>query len=217
MFTGIIEEIGEVKNQTRDTFTHKLTINCKKILEDSKKGDSIAVNGVCLTIVKLGAHWFTADVSPETIKKTSLNFFNPGEKVNLERALLANGRFGGHIVSGHVDDLGEIISRQQTGNSTVFTIRIPDSLKKYCINRGSITLDGISLTIANLEDNLIKLSIIPETLKQTNLQFRKTGDKINIETDIIGKYIEKLFNPENINNKKSKIDHQFLIDKGFLT
>ncbi|MBN2739074.1 MAG: riboflavin synthase [Spirochaetales bacterium] len=216
MFTGIIEERGKIKSRSHSGATYQLSINCLKVLSDTKKGDSIAVNGVCLTVIGLGNDWFSADVSPETLTKSSLNFLNTGEVVNLERAMSANGRFGGHIVSGHVDGLGEIQSIKPLGNSMIFKIKIPGNLLKYAIKHGSISIDGISLTIADLEKDFAKLAIIPETVEQTNLRYKAAGDKVNVEMDLIGKYIERLYLFEDkAENKESKINRQFLMEKGF--
>ncbi|MDF2720559.1 MAG: RibE [Paenibacillus sp.] len=193
MFTGIIEEIGRLRRVVKQGETMVLTIEGAKVLEDVKLGDSIAVNGVCLTVVEFDGGSFGADVMPETFRKTTLHELPPGGRVNLERAMPANGRFGGHIVQGHVDVPGRIVSRKPEQNAVVFRIE-PDHLAnmKYVIPHGSITLDGISLTVVHVDERSFTVSIIPHTLAQTVLQHKQPGDRINIEYDLLGKYIDRL-------------------------
>ncbi len=192
MFTGIIEEIGNLKHITRSGQALILTIEARRILEDVKLGDSIAVNGVCLTVVRFTAASFSVDVMPETYRKTTLKDLAPGSPVNLERAMPANGRFGGHLVQGHVDSQGIIQERYDEDNAVVFRIEPTDSSKmKYMVSTGSIALDGISLTIVHAGERDFTVSIIPHTLKETILHGKHPGDKLNIECDFMGKYIER--------------------------
>ncbi len=205
MFTGIIEELGKIQSITSD----KIIIECKTVLEDTKLGDSIAVNGVCLTVVRISANSFTADISSETFKVTNLNSYKTGDFVNLERAMSANGRFGGHIVSGHIDGLGKFLS---VNKNFELSFELPSEISKYVIKKGSIAINGISLTIAGVEGNKIKLAIIPHTLENTNLKYLKSGDFVNIEVDMLSKYVEKFLS--TVDNK-SNISLEFLMENGF--
>jgi len=190
MFTGIIEEIGTVKRVDRKGETMVLAIGAAKVLEDAALGDSIAVNGVCLTVTTLARDGFTMDVMPETFRHTNLKELKPGDRVNLERAMSARGRFGGHIVQGHVDCTASITGRQPAGNAVVFTFRPHDpEVLKYMIPRGSVTLDGISLTLIAVGDDRFQVSIIPHTLRETVLGAKYPGDTVNVEADVTGKYI----------------------------
>ncbi|MEK4130045.1 riboflavin synthase [Solibacillus sp. FSL W8-0474] len=191
MFTGIIEELGTVEQIIQSTQTMELAIRASKILEDVKLGDSIAVNGVCLTVKKFTSNSFFADVMPETVKATSLQQLTVGMHVNLERAMLANGRFGGHIVSGHVDGIAIIQRKRPVANAVYVDLAMDRTLVAQCIEKGSITVDGISLTIFNMTDTLVTISLIPHTYEQTVLGYKKAGDVVNIETDLIGKYVKK--------------------------
>lgn len=208
MFTGIIEETGKIHSITSE----KIIIECGIILEDSKIGDSIAVNGACLTISDLSDKSFTADISPETVRITSLGKLRAGDYVNLERAMLANGRFGGHIVSGHVDGLGKLLAIKPCKDFYELKVELNPQQEKYVVKKGSIAINGISLTIANIEKNIITLAIIPHTLKNTNLKFLEVGDIVNIEVDMIAKYIEKFL---STSNNKSKITLEYLQEHGF--
>lgn len=193
MFTGIIEETGRLKRVARQGQALVLTIGASLVLRDVKLGDSIAVNGVCLTVIAFDSASFTADAVPETYRKTTLRLLQPQDAVNLERAMPANGRFGGHIVQGHVDTIGTIVSRKPEENAVVFRIAPDDpSGIRYVIPHGSITLDGISLTVVEVDERTFTVSIIPHTLAQTVLQHKQPGEKINIEYDLLGKYIERL-------------------------
>lgn len=193
MFTGIIEEIGRMRRIGKQGQAMVLTIEAAKVLDDVQLGDSIAINGVCLTVVEFDGSSFTVDVTPETFRKTTLGELAPGSRVNLERAMLANGRFGGHIVQGHVDTPGRIVSRKPEQNAVIFQIEPVDpSQMKYVIAHGSITLDGISLTVVNVDERSFTVSIIPHTLAQTVLQHKQPGDRLNIEYDLLGKYIDRL-------------------------
>ena len=192
MFTGIIEDIGTVKAIQRGAKSVVLTIQSDKIMKDVSLGDSIAVNGVCLTATSIGKDFFTADVMPETMNRSSLGNLKAGSPVNLERAMPADGRFGGHIVSGHIDGTGIISGIERDDNAVWYTVKTDKDILKYIVEKGSIAIDGISLTVAYVDDNEFKVSIIHHTLKQTILGFKKQGDKVNLENDIIGKYVERL-------------------------
>ena len=199
MFTGIVEELGKIQ-KIEGGSNCKLTISAKKILEDIKLGDSIAVNGICLTVVKFTSSSFTVDIMMETWKRTSLYKLNPGSPVNLERALPANGRFGGHIVSGHIDGTGEIVSIRQDGNAVWYRIKTSKNIMKFIIQKGSIAIDGISLTVAEAGNADFYVSVIPHTLSNTVLATRHPGDIVNLENDIVGKYIES-FTKKSENSK----------------
>ncbi|MGI6727571.1 MAG: riboflavin synthase [Anaerovoracaceae bacterium] len=214
MFTGIIEETGVVVNIQKGEKSCKLTITGKKIFDDIKIGDSIAVNGVCLTVSALNENSFTADVMTETIIRSSLGILKKGQRVNLERAMPAQGRFGGHIVSGHIDATGEIESLVREGNAVWVTILTNSKVLRYVVEKGSIAIDGISLTVARVGETYFKVSIIPHTGAETTLLMKKKGDLINLECDIIGKYVEKLMNPTK-EKEKSIIDMDFLQKHGF--
>lgn len=204
MFTGIVEELGKIQKITSD----KITVECKNVLEGTKLGDSIAISGVCLTVVGMTSTSFTADFSYETLKIIAP--LNSGDFVNLERAMSANGRFGGHIVSGHVDGRGRFLGKNKNNE---FQIELPEDLSKYAIKKGSITINGISLTIAGVNTNEITVAIIPHTLKNTNLKFLKSGDFVNIEVDMLAKYVEKFLS--TVNNKSS-ITMDLLQENGFI-
>ena len=208
MFTGIIEELGKIQEIT----SNKVIIECVSVLEGVKLGDSIAVNGVCLTVTGLTTTSFTADISQETFNVTSFNNLKSGSFVNLERAMKADGRFGGHIVSGHVDGLAKFIDVRKTGDFYEFKFRLSSEQEKYAIKKGSITINGISLTIADIDKDEIKLAIIPHTFENTNLKFLKIGDFVNIEVDLVAKYIEKFLSSSD---NKSRISLEFLREHGF--
>ena len=208
MFTGIVEELGKIKTITND----RIVIVCETVLSDTKLGDSIAVNGVCLTVTGINTNSFTADISPETMKITALNQLKSGDYVNLERAMKADGRFGGHIVSGHIDGRGKFISCVKVSNFYDLKIQLEDKQEKYVVQKGSISINGISLTIAEVNDNEINLAIIPHTYENTSLKTLKTGDYVNIEVDIMAKYIEKFLSTRD---NKSRISLEFLQEHGF--
>lgn len=208
MFTGIVEAKGIVKRLGKN----KIDIE-SLLIKDSKIGDSISINGVCLTITEKNKSIASFDISTQTRQKTSLGKLKIGEQVNTERALKAQDRLGGHFVTGHVDGVGKIFKITQTSEDTIFEIEIPDDLSKYIISKGSIAIDGVSLTIADIYKNRFSTSVIPHTLKVTNLSKKKKGDAVNIEVDLIGKYIEKLLSPRR---PQSKITQSFLLQHGLL-
>ncbi|HOL20595.1 MAG TPA: riboflavin synthase [Candidatus Hydrogenedens sp.] len=209
MFTGIIEEIGTIVKQTNE----KITIEAKKILSDVSIGASIAVNGVCLTVTEYTSTAFSAQLSPETRKRTTLSNLYIHQKVNLERAMSINSRFGGHIVLGHVDGIGTVQKVVDQGDFSLWYFKVPENLTKYIVPKGSIAVDGISLTVVELLQDTFSVAIIPSTKLNTNLQFLSSGDKVNLETDIIGKYIEKLLTPYR---SQSNISESFLKEHGFI-
>ena len=188
MFTGIVEEIGTINNLVNSV----LTIHAEKVLTDIKLGDSIAVNGTCLTVVNFTESKFSVDLAPETLRRTTFGDLNPGDTVNLERALSANDRFGGHMVQGHVDATGRVISIRDEGDSSIFRISNPKRLKPYLVEKGFIAIDGISLTIVKVLSSSFTLSVIPYTRINTNLRDQQIGRKVNLEVDILAKYIENL-------------------------
>ena len=199
MFTGIVEEIGKIKSFDG----RKLVVECKKVLENTKLGDSIAIDGCCQTVVDLTSNSFTADVSQETVSITTFKNFKSGQNVNLERALTPTSRIGGHIVQGHVDGKGKYL-----GN---MTFEIPKELDRYVVYKGSITVNGVSLTVAKGQNNTFSIAIIPHTLENTNLKDLKVGDFVNIETDILGRYVEKF-----LSTKDNAITEDFLKENGFM-
>lgn len=212
MFTGIIEEIGTVRRIEHGAKGARLTIQAKTVLEDTRIGDSIATNGVCLTVVSMTSDSFSADVMAESLRRSSLGTLQGGSSVNLERAMAANGRFGGHIVSGHIDGTGTIASQKREDNAVWVKIKTPAPLLRYIVEKGSIAIDGVSLTVAAVTDTDFSVSIIPHTGAQTILLGKKPGDPVNLECDVIGKYVEKLTAP----HKTGGISTNFLAENGFL-
>ena len=212
MFTGIIEEVGTIRHVQTGGTSCVLTVGATKILSDVQIGDSIAVNGTCLTVCRFDAGSFSADVMPETMRRTNLGMLAPGSKVNLERALAANGRFGGHIVSGHIDGTGQIRSLVREENAVWVTVMARPELLHYVVEKGSIAIDGISLTVAKVTKQDFAVSIIPHTGAETTLLQRKPGDIVNLECDIIAKYIEKLLG----NGGSGGITPHFLAEHGFI-
>lgn len=192
MFTGIIEEIGSVKRVSVGGKSGSIEIAAKKVLDGTKVGDSIAVNGVCLTVTSLGSSSFTADVMAETLRRSSLGSLSLGNGVNLERAMAADGRFGGHLVSGHIDGTGTISKMQKEENAVWVHIQANSEILNLIVEKGSIAIDGISLTVAGVSDSEFSVSVIPHTAKETTLLSKKAGDTVNLENDIIGKYVQKL-------------------------
>lgn len=208
MFTGIIEEIGEIKNFQHNTV---LEVSCHKILEDVKPGDSIAINGVCQTVIEFSKISFKVEVSPETLAVTNFSQLKAGMKVNLERALTPTTRMGGHIVQGHVDQTGELLKVEKLANFYNMYFETADT--KYIVKKGSITVNGISLTVADVNETCFKIAVIPHTFENTTLNGLKIGETVNIETDILGRYIEKFLSPQD---NKSKISMEFLRENGFV-
>ncbi|EXI62940.1 riboflavin synthase subunit alpha [Mannheimia granulomatis] len=215
MFTGIIEEVGSIAQIKKQGEFAVVTIKAKKILKDVHLGDSIAVNGVCLTVTSFTTEQFTADVMSETLKRTSLGELGMNSPVNLERAMAANGRFGGHIVSGHIDGTGTIAEITPADNATWYRIQTSPKLMRYIIEKGSITIDGISLTVVDTDENSFRVSIIPHTIKETNLGTKKVGSLVNLENDIVGKYIEQFLLKKEVENPASKLTVDFLKNAGF--
>lgn len=218
MFTGIVEEIGHIRRIKRGDLWIVLEVSAQKVLKDVKLGDSIAVNGTCLTVTSFTRDAFSVDVMPETLKKTSLASIGIGSPVNLERAMAAGDRFGGHFVSGHVDGTGKIVEKKPYGNAIVITIEATEDVLRYIIPKGSISIDGISLTVVDTNPSSFKVSIIPHTMKETVLQHKNPGDVVNLECDMIGKYIERfiLIRESRNSGKSTSITADFLAENGFL-
>lgn len=209
MFTGIVEETGVIRAVQRGAKSAVLTVEAKKVLEDVHVGDSIATNGVCLTVTAVRGGCFTADVMNETLRRSSLGSLTPGSRVNLERAMAANGRFGGHIVSGHIDGTGTVVSVRRDDIAVWYTIRTTPQLMRYIVEKGSIAIDGISLTVAAVETDRFSVSIIPHTVQETTLGEKRPGATVNLENDIIGKYVEKLM------QKDGGVTPELLAQNGF--
>ena len=217
MFTGIIEEVGEVKSLKIGSESSKLTIKAHKVLEKTLIGDSIATNGVCLTVTNINGNTFEADVMEETFRRSNLGNLKLGSKVNLERALTLEKRLGGHIVSGHIDGCGKVLSLIKEKNAVWVTIGADKKILKYIIEKGSIAIDGISLTVAYVDEEVFKVSIIPHTGEETTLLTKTVGESVNLECDMIGKYVEKLLGFNNKEEKKeSNITEEFLRNNGFI-
>jgi len=220
LFTGIIEEIGTLTNIRKGSSSAQLTIEASTVLEDVHLGDSIAANGVCLTVTSFTSTSYTVDVMHETLNRSSLGSLRIGSKVNLERAMKADGRFGGHIVAGHIDGTGKISNIRKDDNAIWYTIQAPPSIMRYIIEKGSITIDGISLTVAAVNSDSFQVSIIPHTASETTLSLRHIGDIVNLENDCIGKYVEKLLQPyapetSPQTSEDSGITMDFLLKNGF--
>ncbi len=212
MFTGIVEDLGKVKAIKSGSYSMQLTIESKKILEDVHLGDSIAVNGVCLTVISFSSDQFTVEVMPETVKATNIQSLQNGQYVNLERAMPAYGRFGGHFVSGHVDGTGIILKKRKFDNAVYVDIGISKELSKFCMLKGSVTIDGISLTIFDVKPTQLTVSLIPHTYDQTILGIKKEHDVVNIENDLLGKYV---INHLERKQEDSTITLDFLRENGF--
>ena len=216
MFTGIIEEVGVVKSIRMGAQSAVITIQAEKVMEDIHVGDSIATNGVCLTVTSFDKNSYSVDVMHETLRRTNLGTLKSGSRVNLDRAMAADGRFGGHIVAGHVDDPGTITSMEKDDNAIWITIRTTPAVLKYIVEKGSIAIDGISLTVARVDDKSFAVSVIPHTGANTTLLEKKPGDTVNLETDMVGKYVEKLLRYEESKEKpQSGITMDFLKSHGF--
>ena len=213
MFTGIIEEIGAVRRIERGAKGARLTIAAKTVLEGTRIGDSIATNGVCLTVTDLTSDSFSADVMAESLRRSGLGALQTGSPVNLERAMPLDGRFGGHIVSGHIDGTGTLASLRREDNAVWLTVRAAPSLLRYIVEKGSVAIDGVSLTVAAVDGTGFSVSIIPHTGAQTILLGKKPGDTVNLECDVIGKYVEKLLGPYG--QAQGGITMEFLAQNGF--
>ena len=211
MFTGIIEELGKVDS----IGSGRLSILASKVLEDVQLGDSIAVNGICLTVTSFDRKHFTADVMPETIRRTALRELKKGSPVNLERALTLSSRLGGHIVSGHIDGTGEVESFTNEGNAVLLKVQAASEILRYIVEKGSVALDGISLTVTAVTDKDFTVSLIPHTREVTNLHTKQKGSPINIETDVLGKYVEKLLRGREASKKTGGLTREFLLQNGF--
>ena len=218
MFTGIIEGLGTITKIRSSGQGKRLTIEADYPLDHAKIGDSIAVSGACLTAVMIEGKSFEVDMSPETLSKTTFGKAKIGDRVNLERALCLSDRIDGHLVSGHIDGIGSVKNIKTLGNAIIITFEVPESLSRYMIRKGSVAVDGISLTINNCDHGSFEVSIIPHTAKLTSMGFKKIGHHVNIETDMIGKYVERFMRNDNEEQKarKSSIDKQFLAKSGFL-
>lgn len=212
MFTGIIEDLGVVESVKMGRQSMELTIRSEKIVEDVHLGDSIAVNGICLTVTSFTKNTFTVDVMPETVKASSIQLLKSGSPVNLERAMSAQGRFGGHFVSGHIDGVGTIVKKERQENAVYFTIQLEEGLSRYCIPRGSVAIDGTSLTIFSIAGNLLTISLIPLTFQDTIIGQKNVGDVVNIENDMIGKYIVQQLQTDK---PKQTLTQSFLAENGF--
>lgn len=215
MFTGIIEEIGTVTQIRHGPYSATLTIAAKTVLETAKIGDSIAVNGICLTVTALSDTSFSADVMHETLNRSAMSRLETGSHVNLERAMPANGRFDGHIVAGHVDGVGTVTNVRRDDTAVWFTVSTAPNILRYIVKKGSVAIDGISLTVASVTQTDFSISAIPHTVANTVLRERKMGDPVNLETDMIGKYVEKLLFPAVSGRQKNTITREFLSQHGF--
>lgn len=216
MFTGIVEAVGKLTAITPKGEDITVTVEVGKLdMSDVKLGDSIATNGVCLTVIDFGSNYYSADLSLETLKKTGFANYQVGEKVNLEKAMLPTTRFGGHIVSGHVDGVGEIVERNQVGRAIEFWVAMPAEISKYVAEKGSITVDGISLTVNDLRKNAFKLTIVPHTSEETTIDQFKVGRKVNLEVDVLARYMERLLQGQQEEQPESRITMDFLQQNGF--
>lgn len=215
MFTGIIEETGTLCEMKKGARSAQVRIRCHKVLEGTCVGDSIAVNGICLTVTSMTNDSFTADVMAETMRRSSLFGLSVPGTVNLERAMAADGRFGGHMVSGHIDGIGRITDIRQEENAVWYTVQAEDHLLRYIVEKGSVALDGISLTVAKVTADDFQVSVIPHTRQETALTDKKPGSIINIKCDVVGKYVEKFLSGSKPEKSESRIDENFLMEHGF--
>lgn len=218
MFTGIIESVGQVKSLQNVGGDIRLTVGTDIDMSDVHLGDSIATNGICLTVTAWGDHWYSADVSRESLDRTTLGRWKVGQPLNIEKAMLPTTRFGGHIVSGHVDAVGEITLMRHDARSLYFEVTAPKEIAKYLAEKGSITVDGISLTINHLNGCVLSLNLIPHTAERTNISTWQVGTAVNLEVDILARYMERLLLGDRaaIGKEDSKISMEFLADHGFL-
>lgn len=218
MFTGLIEDLGTIREIGRKNGSFVIKVDTDLDLSDSKIGDSISISGICLTVVDLEKNSFSFDVSPETMSRTLLKNLGRGDKVNLERAMKLNDRFGGHIVSGHIDGTGTILNKTEEGNSIKIEIEVATGLSRYIVEKGSVAVDGVSMTVNGCREGSFTINVIPHTAEYTTLILKKMGDKINVETDLIGKYVEKILNQTGVvdNSQKKDIDYKFLEESGFI-
>jgi riboflavin synthase len=215
MFTGIIEELGVVQKLEALKDSARLTLEARQVLTESKLGDSIAVNGVCLTVTDLRQNLFSVDIMFETLRKTNLQELKTKDKVNLERALQLQTRLGGHLVSGHVDGTGQIASIQRIGIASVYAIRTDEKITRYLLPKGSVAIDGISLTVVDVGEHHFTFSLIPHTFTHTTLGFKGIGSTVNLETDLIGKYVARFLQPAIKSPEKTDLTFDFLTEHGF--
>ena len=213
MFTGIVEELGEIKSVRQNLEGLDFCIHAKKVLEDLKIGDSVAINGCCQTVTAIDGDEFCVQAVFETVKLTNFQHLKQGDKVNLERAMMLNSRFGGHLVSGHIEGTGKILSITNQGQATLFEISADTNIMKYIIYKGSVAVNGVSLTVCEVKNDSFKVSVIPHTISNTIFQFAKVGDDVNLEPDMLAKYVEKLMIKDD--NTHSKITMEFLKENGF--
>ena len=216
MFTGLIEDLGTVRELRKGSDSARLSVATAIPMDELELGASIAVNGICLTVTNFGGGSFTADVSPETLSRSNLGALLPGSRVNLERALRLGDRLGGHWVSGHVDAVGTLEQAQRHGNAWRLTFRLPAEVNRYVVEKGSVAIDGISLTVNSVGDETFSVAIIPHTLALTTLKEAKVGARVNIETDILGKYVERLLGRSPRSESRAPVDLEFLAKHGFL-
>ncbi|MEW6543622.1 MAG: riboflavin synthase [Nitrospirota bacterium] len=218
MFTGIVEEMGVVKSLEGSLAGSRLSILASTVMSDLAIGASVSVNGACLTVVSVGEREFAVEVSPETLSVTNLGRLAAGMPVNLERAMRINERIGGHLVAGHVDAVGSIRDRRQEGNSLVLTIEAPTEILRYCVPKGSVTIDGISMTVNEVTDRTFSVAVIPHTAKATTLGLKHPGDSVNLESDLIGKYVERLLQERSHLPPKPPpaIDRDYLLKRGLI-
>jgi len=214
MFTGIVEEIGKITEFNKLLNGARIKIECSEVLNGTKLGDSISINGCCQTVTEISNNYFTADISDETLRITNFSELKIGTNVNLERAVTPSTRMGGHIVQGHIDGVGTFLLAEKLTDFYNMLFEIPENLTKYVVEKGSIAINGVSLTVASINNNIIKAAVIPHTFKNTILSKLKGNDTVNIETDVIGRYVEKFLLSRD--NKSSKIDENFLIENGFM-
>ena len=216
MFTGLVAELGTIKTMKKGAKSYQLTIEADKLAKTLKIGESIAVNGACLTVVAFTEKDFTVDVMPETVRMSTISSYKSGEKVNLEKTLRLQDGLDGHIVSGHIEGIGQIILKKKEDIASLVTIRTPAELTRYIIKKGSIAVDGISLTVTDVTEDTFMVSLIPHTAKETTLGFKNIGDSVNIETDIIGKYVERMLGSSCNKEKTAGISKKTLFENGFI-